>query len=130
MKKCRVCNEIKDLSEFHKHSKMRDGHLNLCRVCRNVYVSEYRKRKGWKVRGWDTHAKQNERAAKRRARMRSQICLCCVSKDLIPLYEKARIQNLEVDHIIPISRGGLHCKKNLQLLSIEENRHKFNHIGY
>jgi hypothetical protein len=34
----------------------------------------------------------------------------------------------EVDHIIPISRGGLHTLENLQYLTISENRKKSNKI--
>jgi hypothetical protein len=34
----------------------------------------------------------------------------------------------EVDHIIPISKGGLHCLSNLQYLTISENRKKSNKI--
>ena len=35
----------------------------------------------------------------------------------------------EVDHIIPISKGGLHSLSNLQYLTKEENRRKSNKIG-
>jgi len=34
----------------------------------------------------------------------------------------------EVDHIIPVSKGGLHCLSNLQYLTISENRRKSNKI--
>ena len=34
----------------------------------------------------------------------------------------------EVDHIVPISKGGLHCLENLQYLTISENRRKSNKI--
>lgn len=34
----------------------------------------------------------------------------------------------EVDHIIPLSKGGLHHEDNLQYLTIEENRKKGNKI--
>jgi 5-methylcytosine-specific restriction endonuclease McrA len=34
----------------------------------------------------------------------------------------------EVDHIIPISKGGLHILENLQYLTIQENRQKSNKI--
>lgn len=35
----------------------------------------------------------------------------------------------EVDHIIPISKGGLHSLSNLQYLTKEDNRRKSNKIG-
>lgn len=34
----------------------------------------------------------------------------------------------EVDHIIPISKGGLHSPENLQYLTVSENRKKSNKI--
>jgi 5-methylcytosine-specific restriction endonuclease McrA len=34
----------------------------------------------------------------------------------------------EVDHIIPVSKGGLHHQDNLQILTREENRRKSNKI--
>jgi 5-methylcytosine-specific restriction endonuclease McrA len=37
-------------------------------------------------------------------------------------------EGYEVDHIIPISKGGLHCLSNLQYLTISENRRKSNKL--
>ncbi len=37
-------------------------------------------------------------------------------------------ERYEVDHIIPVSKGGLHCLSNLQYLTISENRKKSNKI--
>jgi 5-methylcytosine-specific restriction endonuclease McrA len=34
----------------------------------------------------------------------------------------------EVDHIVPLSRGGKHHEDNLQYLTIEENRRKNNRM--
>jgi 5-methylcytosine-specific restriction endonuclease McrA len=36
----------------------------------------------------------------------------------------------EVDHIIPISKGGLHHQDNLQYLTAQENRKKSNKLDY
>ena len=38
-------------------------------------------------------------------------------------------EGYEVDHIIPISKGGLHCLENLQYLTISENRRKSNKVN-
>jgi 5-methylcytosine-specific restriction endonuclease McrA len=34
----------------------------------------------------------------------------------------------EVDHKIPVSKGGLHCLENLQYLTISQNRRKSNKL--
>jgi 5-methylcytosine-specific restriction endonuclease McrA len=34
----------------------------------------------------------------------------------------------EVDHVIPISKGGLHSPENLQYLTVSENRKKSNKL--
>lgn len=39
-KRCISCHKIKSLEDFHKHSEMKDGHLNKCKPCVRKYVSE------------------------------------------------------------------------------------------
>lgn len=53
----------------------------------------------------------------------------------IPFYEEARRLSKDtgvlhhVDHIIPISKGGLHCQTNLQVLTAFDNFQKGNSVG-
>jgi hypothetical protein len=40
-KVCKDCHEEKNLVEFPKHTQMKDGHLNQCKVCKNKYLKRY-----------------------------------------------------------------------------------------
>ncbi len=76
--------------------------------------------------------KNNMRASKRRASLRNQTPDLTQEqvKEILTIYEEcSRISNEtgiphEVDHIIPICKGGLHHPNNLQILTMKENRSK------
>ena len=76
--------------------------------------------------------KNNMRASKRRAAVRNQTPDLTEEqvKEILTIYEEcSRISNEtgiphEVDHIIPICKGGLHHPNNLQILTMKENRSK------
>ena len=53
MKVCRDCNVEKPLSEFYKHSKMLDGHLNKCKSCVVERVNKHREKNIEKAREYD-----------------------------------------------------------------------------
>ena len=50
MKKCRKCNEEKELTEFYVHSAMADGHLNICKSCVKNRVTNHRNENIEKIR--------------------------------------------------------------------------------
>ena len=66
-------------------------------------------------------------AALRAARIKKQTPKCVCLK-AIKAYYRACPDGYEVDHIIPISKGGLHMISNLQYLTISENRSKGNKL--
>jgi 5-methylcytosine-specific restriction endonuclease McrA len=73
----------------------------------------------------DNRAKYIENARKRQRRMRAdQRCNCCDAESFAKIYVAARFIDAEVDHVKPLALGGLHCCKNLQVLTKVEHRKK------
>lgn len=52
LKTCFKCGAEKPRTEFYKHSKMADGHLNKCKLCTKIDVKE-RRRTDPKVQEYD-----------------------------------------------------------------------------
>tara|TARA_R110000772_G_scaffold223246_1_gene333738 strand:+ start:61 stop:489 length:429 start_codon:yes stop_codon:yes gene_type:complete len=61
-KECFKCGENKPLSAFYKHKQMKDGHVNKCKTCNLVDVSEHRLANLEKIREYD-----RERGARTRS---------------------------------------------------------------
>lgn len=57
MKKCFKCNVEKELSQFYKHKKMADGHLNKCKYCTKKDVA---KRLNYKMK-YESDFSENEK---------------------------------------------------------------------
>lgn len=53
MKVCKECNQEKPLTEFYKHAKMADGHLNKCIECVKARIEKHREVNLEKIRAYD-----------------------------------------------------------------------------
>ena len=50
MKKCSKCEEVKELSEFYKHRRRKDGLSASCKICDKTYQAKYRKNNPTKIK--------------------------------------------------------------------------------
>jgi len=63
-KKCFKCGSVKPLSDFYKHEKMADGHLNKCKGCTKNDANKHRSENLEKVRAYDRERAKNPDRAK------------------------------------------------------------------
>lgn len=153
MKACTKCASIKPFDAFYLDKRTVDGRYSACKECARAATKAWKKENADRVRlsfaAWRKanldlvrtlfaawRARNPERLkeyyrrwcgpsnARRRAKLRAQQCACCRPADFISIYAEARRLGMHVDHRIPISKGGLHCLSNLQLLTPVENMRK------
>ena len=120
-KSCRECStELTHANTTPSRVKRYDW---ICSACHKARLLEY-----------DEHI-NSDRVKKKAKRLRRRAAErgappMALSRDFEPIakesLELVKIQGyqVDVDHIIPISAGGCNCPSNLQVLSIEEHRHK------
>lgn len=69
--------------------------------------------------------KVNAKVSRRRALRLSQCCSCCTPEQIYQdFYSWTEPFFLEIDHILPLALGGLHCRNNLQLLTVLDHKAK------
>lgn len=134
---CTRCEEVKPLSEFYKDPRTPSGRQPSCKECQNKkqqekYHSdaEYRAKNLEAASNWrrDNPERMKAAYAKRRAKKIQRKVAWADDKKIKEIYDKCP-QGYEVDHIIPLQGklvSGLHVENNLQYLTIEENRDKWN----
>ena len=100
-KACFSCKAVKPLGRFYKHSSQADGLSAMCKDC------------------------HNERKVDRRLETVSALKEKYGNRCLYPGCEET--ENLQIDHVVPRSRGGVDDFSNYQLLCREHNMKKFVH---
>jgi len=125
---CTSCKHEKPVTEYYKNSSKKSGYHNLCKCChKEVRQKSYKKnfskiadyQKGYRK---TNRGKLNEYRSMMDQGFRQPISEHFMS-ELQDIYH-ACPPGMEVDHIYPVSKGGLHVPWNLQYLTPEENKRK------
>lgn len=66
-KECFKCGVEKPITEFYKHKKMADGHLNKCKECTKNDVHKHRDENLEKVQAYDRNRPNKEERSKKQA---------------------------------------------------------------
>jgi len=56
-KECKECGNLRDIEQFPKNSVAKDGHENICKVCKHDYTSRMRLIKSGKIHNLEPNKK-------------------------------------------------------------------------
>lgn len=150
---CRECNAARHKRYYASHAEQVQEHIRQHRVhtygwyeknrerCKQYYRSNFERIKEYKKQNRKSYnydpLKRKELYARRRARLRRarQIeridRVAIIERDNSTCYLCGRVlkpPEIELDHVIPISRGGLHIATNLKVACRTCNARKYNKL--
>lgn len=129
-KKQVFCNSSCAASYNNRGIRRHGKEIGNCPVCNNKKSSNERKycsRKCFGIASTKSKEHNLARNAEAQSKYRSKkyrVLAPGADKEKIKEFYRNRPKGYEVDHIIPLSRGGLHHQDNLQYLLKEDNRRK------
>lgn len=139
MAECIACHTALTVKNAYKSKTNKSGLTSRCKVCYKANVSKWQKanpekrkvhRKNWRETNPEKQRAYATAKCARRRKQINKIKLTAGEKLFVNEYYKLAAEltasgiRHEVDHIIPIAKGGLHAPWNLQVLSAEDNRRK------
>lgn len=111
---CYRCDEVKPLHNFLKNANYQTGYSRLCLACNNDIRKGYR-----------DHRNKSSRDYTRWEVFEDDHFTCYLCEDvLLDTTPSSDSKSLSIDHVIPISKGGLDERSNVRTACLECNRKK------
>lgn len=152
MKHCTKCGQDKPLTEFHRSVGKPDGHMSTCKACKRQSDQAWRDRNRDKIKtqsaAWAKANKARKVAKRREWEMANGIrvqgyrrAVDVWSRGVLQVYQVSQrdlrqlltspcivdgctSDDMTVDHLIPVSRGGSHGIGNLAPMCRRHNSSK------
>lgn len=134
---CKACKQNLPVSQFGNLKRSRDGLNAMCKQCNAAYYRDYYANHAEKhlerTNGWRKNNKDAARAIKRnrQARERNGVGRVTLAEweEVLSRFDGkcakcGSDRNIEMDHVIPLARGGTHAPDNIQPLCSLCNRRK------
>jgi hypothetical protein len=124
MKVCIRCNTEKPLSNYYKHIKMADGHLNKCKECSKRENTKNRDKKIEYYREYDKKRANNpERVAARESFAKSEAGIISQSKAKARYIEKNPIKRAAHNMVSNALKSGLLKRSLCEVCGTSKNIH-------
>lgn len=144
LKRCPTCEQVKALEGgFHRNGATREGYASQCRECANAAVSlrqagdregANQRHKAWRDENVEhvravARAKQSAVRARQRGAHIDPLVVLEMDDGVCGLcHEDVDPNQFDVDHIVPLARGGEHTYGNVQATHPRCNRSKRNTV--
>ncbi len=127
-KMCGGCKSTLPIVEFNRNAGSRDGFGYRCKSCAKIQTKKWRAENPIAAKRLSSKSRRDRNSVEGR-HSKSDV-------DKILIYQKGRCaacaeklrEEFEVDHIIPLSKGGTDWPKNIQILCRPCNRAKYNRM--
>ncbi len=142
VKQCKKCKEVLPVTAFGSLARTPDGLNRTCKICLASYYRDYfsknKEAHAKRVKAWRLNNRDAAQAIKRNRRSRESASGETVSaeqwKSVLDRFggkcaKCGASESIEMDHVVPLARGGSHTPENIQPLCKSCNRRKSTSIA-
>lgn len=132
---CRLCGETKDADDMTNSSKAKNGKENRCKKCASSQAVEWAKRnrdkdllKCSKRYAMKKNVTVEDVSREKLVDLHGSGCYICGTETTLD--DRYSSSHRQVEHVIPLSRGGDHSYRNCRIVCLRCNTSKYNKTLY